>query len=119
MDLKSELKKLKVPQLKHIARAYNMGERIAFSKLKKAELIEALNEHINYKRLLEVEKPAKKPKVAGLKRSTSIPIPEDEDEIRMRMSQLARFVADRRADGKDVAKQIREYALLRQKLEQL
>ena len=119
MDLRDELRKLKMPQLKHIARMYNMSERIAFSKLKKAELIEALNEHLNYKRLLAQQVPPKKPKVMGLKRSTSIPLPEDEDEIRLRMNQLSRFVAERRSEGKDVSKQIREYTLLKKKLESI
>jgi len=117
MDFREELKRLTMPKLKHIARVYNMGERIAFSKLKKAELIEALNEHLNYKHLLEQQVVKKPKKAVGLKRSVSIPIPDDEDEIRLRMNQLARFVSERRLEGKDVSKQIKEYKMLKEKLE--
>jgi len=47
-DIRSALKKFKVPELKKIAKRYNMHRRIAYSKLKKQELIDALVLHLSF-----------------------------------------------------------------------
>lgn len=72
-DIKLALKKLKVSQLKNIARYYNMHKRISFSKLKKAELIDALFEHMNYLPALDIDytQPRGKPKQPKLQRQIS------------------------------------------------
>lgn len=63
-SVRLQLQKLKVPQLKNIARYFNLHKRIAFSKLKKAELIDALFEHINFTPALDIDykQPRKAPK---------------------------------------------------------
>lgn len=53
-SVRLQLQKLKVPQLQNIARYFNLHKRIAFSKLRKAELIDALFEHINFTPALDI-----------------------------------------------------------------
>jgi hypothetical protein len=111
-SLINRLRQFKLPQLKHIAKVYNLSDRIAYSKLRKAQLVDALHEHLSV-HILSQKEAVKPPKQPRLVRTNSIPVPSDEEDRDVRMQQLVRMVAERRAAGKTVSKLIREYEALR------
>jgi hypothetical protein len=138
--LREQLVRLTVPELKHVAKIYNLQKRIAYSKLKKAELVDALHSHLSVSALMEREEPPKtvrftkklltKPKLTyeeykavkkyeerqqkkGLQKQKSIPLPVDEEDRGQREAMLTRMIAERRGQGKDISNLVKEYVALR------
>jgi hypothetical protein len=138
--LREQLKRLSVPELKKVAKIYNLQKRIAYSRLKKAELIDALHSHLSVTALQEQEPSKKtvrftkkllsKPKLSfeeykavkkyeerqqkkGLQKQKSIPLPVDEEDRDQREAMLTRMIAERRGQGKDISNLVKEYVALR------
>ncbi len=138
--LREKLERLTMPELKHVAKIYNLQKRIAYSKLKRAELIDALHSHLSVSALQEQQEPPKavrftkklltKPKLTydeykavkryeerqqkkGLQRQASIPLPVDEEDREQREAMLTRMIAERRGQGKDISNLVKEYVALR------
>lgn len=114
-QIKITLSKLKVPQLKNIARYYNLHKRIAFSKLKKKELIDALFEHINYEPALHVEKieKPKKEKKPKLQRQLSAGTAENLQQLEEQRKILEQRTAELMKRKQGVAREINEMEILK------
>jgi hypothetical protein len=140
-SLREKLERLSVPELKKVAKIYNLQKRIAYSRLKKAELVDALHSHLSVTALMEGDEPSKKtvrftkkllskPKLTfeeykavkkyeerqqkkGLQKQKSIPLPVDEEDRDQREAMLTRMIAERRGQGKDISNLVKEYVALR------
>jgi hypothetical protein len=130
-DLRYNLNALTIPELKKIAKTYNLQERISFSKLSKQDLVEALNEHLNYKLLLEkpIEtKKARRKGIRAIKLQSDRPdvTPEaikglkdlfSSDKIQEYLNYLTEKAAEARINKQDPSQFIDEYKLFRQALD--
>lgn len=129
-DLRHYLNALTKVELKKIAKTYNLQERISFSTLSKQELVESLNEHLNYKILLNKEietKTSRRKGIRALKLESQKTItPEtinglkdlfSQDKIQEYLQYLTEKAAEARINKQDPTQFIEEYKLFRQALD--
>lgn len=114
-DIKLVLSKLKVAQLKNIARYYNLHKRIAFSKLRKKELIDALFEHINFEPALQVEKieKPKKEKKPKLQRQISAGTAQNLEQLEEQRRILEERTKELMKQKRGVAREMNEMEIIR------
>jgi len=114
-QIRKHLTKLKLPELKNVARFYNLEERIKYSKFRKPELIAELIKHIDYQPALTGEKIKKAPKAKKpqnnqlfLKRQISEGTSTALENLQVQTAELAHKIEEGTKKRQALAKELAE-----------